>query len=425
MQFARPCVPSLSAIAAPFLLACSQGEDPDQDVARATEESAATRSFQMALWDNPAGVDADLAFFSEGQVQPSSRSILFVWSWWEPNAETNPNFARALADKNYDWSRIVAVVIDEPYWFNTGNTDWSNPCRNPGDPRNAQVARTATQLADAAAVIRDISPSTRLWINFSVPEIQWASDHGCPIHINQWYIDVISLDSYWGTFRNVVRPHYDWLYDNRATPYQQFALVPGTFFRDGVDDQDLRAWYLQGYFDYAKTSNQRCELPLGRVGITGNWDGCLVWLIAGWPASSPQGDQIVWRGALDPLSSSISATWRTQLANPKLDPMLGHVELYNASTRTFAGWAINRNTTGQPPYIDLWVDGQHWGTTVANQYRPNIGDLYGVYEAGFSFTIPQQYVDGRCRRAQIYAVAPTAEPHNHVLLPSAVDMRIC
>ena len=379
----------------------------------------------MALFENPTGTDADLPFFNEGQSQPAGSSILWIRTWWNPRNETNPDFARRLTAYEYDWSRIAAALIDEPYWYNTGATDPSNPCRNPADPRNGQISKITMQLADAAAVIRNISPSTRLWVNFSVPEMQWASDGDCPIPINDWYIDVISLDAYWGTFKELAEPHYNWLSQNRATEYQQLALVPGTFFRDGVDDQALMASYLEQYFEYANASNGRCNLPLGRVGVTGYWDGCLVWLVAGWLASSPRGGGQVWRGALDPLSWQISATWKAQLAYPKLDPLLGEVESYDGATRTFTGWAFSGNSADQPAYVDLWVDREHWAGGRADRPSSDIGRMYGRDRAGFSITVPGDRVLRTCRVAEVYAVAPGAQPYDHVLLSGDAKMQIC
>lgn len=409
---------------------CQGHCDPNQSdlpaIPAPATEAAGTRSFQMALWDNAESIDADLAFFTEGQPQPAVRSILRVGSWWNQYSESNSTFGQKLAGHQYDWSRIAAVLIDEPYWYNTGARDRTNPCGNSADPRNQQIARTAAQLADAAAVISDLSPSTRFWVNFSVPEMQWASDSACPIAINQPYIDVVSLDSYWGTFENVARPYYDWLSDNRATPYQQFALIPGTFFRSDIDDPYLQASYLQGYFDYARAANRRCDLPVGRVGVTGNWDGCPIWLVLGWLASSPQlSDGQVWRGVLDPLSSVIATEWKAQLAHPKLDPILGLVESFDASTRTFTGWAISRNSTGAPLHIEVWVGDELYGETIAAHHRADVGDLYGRYEAGFSFAIPDEYVDGRCYSTRIYAVSQTGEPRNRTMLPSATQSSIC
>ena len=295
----------------------------------------------------------------------------------------------------------------------------------PDDSRNRRIEQTARQLEDAAAVIRTIAPSTRFWINFSVPELEWAQDADCPIRINQPYIDVISLCSYWGTFGEVAGRHYTWLQRNRATPYQQLALVPGTFFRDGADDQRVRAAYLNDYFEFANQANQTCDLPLGRARVTGNWDGCLVWIVAGWSALTFRIDEHVWRGVSDPASRLISEAWTAEFTKPVRSPLLGYVESYDPEMRTFYGWAVDRNSLDSPPYVDLWLDGQHSATTIAHHYRADIGQRYGEYRSGFSIQIPDSHADGRCRTAHIYAVASSAAPHNHLLLPSATGTRVC
>lgn len=384
-----------------------------------------TRSFQMILWDDAEAIGSDLAFFTEGQHQPNGISVLRVLSWWKRNAETNPELESKLVNYAYDWSRIAAVLIDEPYWYNTGARDESNPCRNPADPRNEAIAKTATQLADAARVVNNLSPSTRFWVNFSTPEMDWARDSQCPVAINQPYIDVVSLDYYCCTFPEVVQPYYEWLSRNRASSYQQFALVPGTFFRSGLDDPVVRASYLKGYFDYANSMNQRCNLPIGRVGITGNWDGCPVWLLLGWLASNYSKGGVEYKGVFDPLSSAIATEWNNQFARPKIDPLLGAVEAYDATTRTFTGWAISANALeAAAPLVEMWIDQEPGPKAIANLARPDIRDRYGRYHSGFSIAFPNGYVGG-CHSVRIYAIAPTGEPYNRILLPVNTNTEIC
>src|SRR4051794_489329 len=97
----------------------------------------ASRSFQMALWQvAPAQqwrqppsspvlppLDTDIQTFDEGASagQPAGRSIMISF-----------NFAdgRPLASLPYDWSRIVAVEVDEPYCNSLGdcNSNPTNPC---------------------------------------------------------------------------------------------------------------------------------------------------------------------------------------------------------------------------------------------------------------------------------------------------------
>src|SRR5688572_29097634 len=100
----------------------------------------------MALWFNPAGAEADVAFFNEVDPQPQGRSVLFLEGWRNLDGEEiRSDFASRIAGYGYDWSRISAVVVDEPYWYYTGHTNETNPCRNPADPRNEQVRQIAAQ----------------------------------------------------------------------------------------------------------------------------------------------------------------------------------------------------------------------------------------------------------------------------------------
>jgi hypothetical protein len=416
-------------LATPSLFGCSGSGKPDESkpappsAAAQSSVARSTRSFQMALWFNPTGADADIAFFRPVESQPQGRSILVAESWRNLDSDAiRSDFASGLAARDYDWSRIVAVVVDEPYWYYTGHTDESNPCRNPRDPRNAQITQIAAQLEQAAAIIRDLSPSTRFWVNFSVHEVRWASDAQCPVPINYAYIDVVSLDSYWGRFEDVVRPYNEWLRDHPASAYQQLALVPGTFYREGADNQQVQASYFAGYFDYANSLNASCDLPTGRVGVTGQWDGCPIWIVAGWAAGTYQEGKYLYRGALDPAATAILAAWREELAYPTLDPIVGKVEKYDSATRTLTGWAVNRNSLGVPQHIDVRVNGQHAGSTVSDLPRTDIGDEYGIYDAGFSLTLPQDAGASPCITA---TASPAAGPPDQVSLPSAVTAGSC
>jgi len=75
------------------------------------------------------------------------------------------------------------------------------------------------------------------------------------------------------------------------SPDQQIALVPGVFSAP-VNQYGL----LQDYFDYADQWNEVCDLPLGSRGVTGLYDGCRIWIVAGWLADNytdPKGTQYV------------------------------------------------------------------------------------------------------------------------------------
>jgi hypothetical protein len=278
----------------------------------ATYAQTARRSFQMALWPDtspsvvPTLSDADVKTFWEiyGQPAAPARSIAFIQSW----QKNTPLPA-------YDWSRILAVEIDEPYATNLiGHFDLSqNPCHSPDAMK--VVNATMNTLAIEANMVRASSPQTRFWVNFSATEVEWMMDPGCSpaLALNQPNIDVISVDHYRTPFyRTALNPnvqaYYDWFIAHPATPQQQLALVPGTFFVPGTDDPATQASYLQGYFDYANSMNSNCNLSLGTRGSTFNFDGCRVWIVMGWLA----GNYDVYVGLLDPRSAVIANTWRKE-----------------------------------------------------------------------------------------------------------------
>jgi len=165
--------------------------------------------------------------------------------------------------------------------------------------------------------------TTRFWVNFSRPEILWMREGNCPFRLNDWYMDVVSLDWYEVPFIGAVKPHYDWLFANRPTAYQQLALIPGTFRVHGrkVVNSATAASWVQQYFDYAAQMNASCTLPLGRIGVTGNFDGCPVWLVAGFwgddNAHSDRGDGTHWVSLRDSTSSEIRQVWAKQLRIPR------------------------------------------------------------------------------------------------------------
>jgi hypothetical protein len=274
------------------------------------------RRFRMALWNNPNGTDADVSFFTEGGIQPNGSSILLISSWSLDNfAEHWESLIRL---QKYDVSRIESVVVDEPYWSTLGTANWSNPCR---DKRKIRLRREEQLLRNAALAIKRTSRQIRFWVNFSEPEVQWIMDPQCPAPLIQNYIDVISMDVYWKSFGRSVQPYYNWLIAHRTSPGQQFALIPGAFYREGVDDQIEQASLLKGYFDYAKHLNEKCELPLGQTGTTGKADRCLVWVVVGWLGPTVRDSHgVVWHGELDPQSTFIRAIWRASQRIPLHQP---------------------------------------------------------------------------------------------------------
>jgi hypothetical protein len=78
-----------------------------------------------------------------------------------------------------------------------------------------------------------------------------------------------------------------------------------------------------------------------------------------------------------------------------------------------------------PQQLDLWVNGQHAGSTVGDLYRADIGNEYGIYEAGFSLTLPQDAGSDACIKAEVRAASPTSSPHNQISLPSATKPDSC
>lgn len=269
----------------------------------------------MALWWVPNGITptpnhTDILMFNEGEDQPPGRSIIRYSSW--------ANVAPLSGNPTYDWSRILAAVIDEPYlnfMTDSQRNDTSNPC-NPDDPRAADIALTADLLPLAAAALRSAAPLTRLWVNFNgATEANWMMEGACPgTQFNQSYIDVISVDKYGTDFDTSVEPFYQYVIDHPPQtpepPHQQLALIPGTYSQP----QD-QTGYLQGYYDYANEKNQSCDLSLGSRAITGSFDGCRVWIVMGFPASNYTDHRTTYVGEVnsgDPLASK----WRGEVALP-------------------------------------------------------------------------------------------------------------
>ena len=176
------------------------------------------------------------------------------------------------------------------------------------------IIRTGQQLAAAANALESVAPRARFWVNFNSSEVQWMKNGQCPL--NQPYIDVISLDDYYQPFSPELENYYNWIIQHRATPQQQIALIPGTFYGDGINDPTVQAGYLPGYFAYANDKNQSCNLPLGPRGVTGSFDGCLVWMVLGFAADTFTNGDTTYVGVLDPRAVPISTVWRGQVALP-------------------------------------------------------------------------------------------------------------
>jgi len=276
----------------------------------------------MALWASDSGIvttDTDMTTFywTDLNNQPKGRSILTGYDYKVP------------VPTNVDWSRIVAVVVDEPYQALRGRTA---PC-----PTNSQEAQDTLDairakdraLADAAAELKAVAPLTRFWVNLEHGNLAWMqacklADPDHPI-INHSYVDVISFDVYLQPF-SALWSDYQWLIDNHAKDDQQLALIPGTFYypESAADEPgavSTQAGLLKKYFDYADYQNQSCDLPWGSRGRTGSFDGCRVWIVMGWLAGNFFGDGHLHVGEQGP--PEIASFWNAKRALP-LRPDLAH-----------------------------------------------------------------------------------------------------
>jgi hypothetical protein len=307
--------------------------------------AAEQRRFQIALFNSDDVNYSDLGWLEPNEDQPPAprHSVFSIppsalvsdtvdggWvekydnvaqaTWPAIDQQVRTSATLLLQLKPRDWTRIDAVLIDEPYWGAARDVDSSDPCSSPGDPGYRRMQTMQRVLANVAAVVRGLpnAEKTRVWINFSEPEMQWMLNRRqpCPVPLNDGYIDVVSLDVYGRDFASI-RHYYDYLYANRATPFQQLALIPGTYSQrtPGYSAKEVRD-RLQGFFDYADSMNQSCSLPIGRVGVTGSADGCPVWLVAGF-----WGEAIIRDGRapifVAPDSAPIRQKWQAQFRLPR------------------------------------------------------------------------------------------------------------
>jgi hypothetical protein len=271
-----------------------------------------TRPYPMSILaatQGVSGASSDLPIFTRNafsnyQDQPPERSI----AWLPPSAN--------LGQHNIDWAKIVAVYVDEPYGEILKNR---NSCAGTPSP----IAQMMSTLEAMATELRARAPRARFWVNFTKHEIDLIlnPDAGCPL--NQPYIDVISMDVYGVHFHPMLTDLYNDLYEHRATSSQQLALVPGTFTQGWENQSGAQgAARLSGYFAYATVMNQQCDLPLGSKGLTGFYDGCPVWMIAGWTGGiTPLDEQGYFYYPIDnPSSQLVFNAWQTQFAIPRADP---------------------------------------------------------------------------------------------------------
>ena len=265
----------------------------------------------MALWTDPShDANTDIAvFIGEGQDQPLGLSIVLLADW----ANNIP-----LSARNIDWSRIVAVEIDEPYTSVDGYL--VDPDCNDALPAAlfTAIAPIDTALEHRAAELEALNPKARFWVNFTSNEGSWMGNCVTLQVFNRAYIDVISED-YYSIGSVGVNSFYTIVASYPAKPDQQLALIPGVF--SAPKDQ---AQWLQTYFDYANNLNQTCNLPLGSRGFTGIYDGCPVWVVMGWESAVfTDASNTTYVGMLDPRSATVAAIWRAELALP-LAPALAH-----------------------------------------------------------------------------------------------------
>ena len=300
-------------LAATLMLIAASGESLGQS----------TRSFQMGMWPGtcpgpqcPAvGVDTDIVSFGDKDPQPSSgRSIVLTLDFNTP-----------LSTRNYDWSRVVAVEVDEPYGPQDDPRidsiikypDGRPACQ--GDP-TPYIAPIDALLAQRASELKALAPKARFWVNLTSDEAHWIGTCGTPQKFNRTYIDVLSADWYYADVA-VLQPFYSIVAANRPKPDQQLALIPGTFYRNGRDDPVTQATHFQTYFPFANAMNQSCNLPLGPRGVTGSFDRCPVWIVFGWLSGDVQINGTGYVGELDPNSGAIRNAWRNELSLPLAAPL--------------------------------------------------------------------------------------------------------
>lgn len=242
-----------------------------------------TRNFQMTLIGSsdayasppPAhpsyNVPVDVpTFYHDRQSVPSSGPIIVEVS-----------LQNDLSALNVDWSRVIAVLVDEPYTaaldaeFHDINTQ---PC-NAGSARALNVQGTTNNLVGKATWLRANAPHARFWVNFTWREPYWEQTYQCTF--NNEKFDVVSLDIYDRNFEPEIRGYYDYFTTHRAAPSQQVALIPSVYSTNAQPEW-VATTRLPEFTAYAQSKNQTCNLPLGPSGSTGYYDGCPVWIVAGW-----------------------------------------------------------------------------------------------------------------------------------------------
>jgi hypothetical protein len=225
-----------------------------------------------------------------------------------------------------DWSRILAVKIDEPYVTALEAMSLAvntNPACDPEDERNLTINETLELITTAANAVHTESPRTRVWLNFHWREVEWMRDE-CAAELNDPTIDVVSLDKYGVPFSDI-EDDYNWFVGHPDWSKQQLALVPATAYDTAgsllgdIFRATDAADRLGAYFAYADGMNEQCDMGLGRMGGTGSYDGCRVWVVAGWMSEPEFAQHGGWRGLLkwDDPAEDIRATWAAELSRPR------------------------------------------------------------------------------------------------------------
>jgi hypothetical protein len=183
-------------------------------------------------------------------------------------------------------------------------------------------------LQTRAAQLKVLAPKARFWVNLTDEEADWIGFCQTPQLLNRTYIDVISADWYYVDFTTIqnsssLQAFYSVVAAHRPKPDQQLGMIPGTFYRSGQDDPATQVSHFQTYFPYANAMNQTCSLPLGNRGVTGYFDGCLLWMVLGWLGPNYTQGSTTYVGLLDSTSTMIKTAWDNERALP-LAPALAH-----------------------------------------------------------------------------------------------------
>lgn len=407
----------------------------------ADAQTAVPRHFQMSVWGNEqANSDSDIPMVFENDIPPATGPyILELINWSTSNywvndilgypSGTTPAVPYVSQQPSWklDFSRIAAVLVDEPYLSNSGVSNILNDsaCPSSSDPNYAAVQGVQTTLANLMEAVKSTQGASkvRFWINFSVPEIQYMKK-GCAPLLNSkyvssdggaYYADVVSIDNDGPTetqlFDAVIsgidtlHTYYNWLSSTPAYYGQQIALVPPTYIPYPYEvTNDLEAAAnLTPFYNYANELNQTCTLPLGGAGQTEIFDGCPVWIVAGWfyqdgnPFDGRLGENV---------PPDLHSAWTTERGAAIDDPVVGNVNSIVTSGPNLgqiSGWACDRDATNGQLDLDVYIDGTYTGsaTTVIGSNSP---PLYQCTTAGFTYNVPSKYWDNKPHQLNVWAL---------------------